>query len=501
MATNCNLSSLSVYIPSEDKPWNEQRAHHLYRRLSYGASPNLVRAALLRTPSEIVDVLVDEAINTPVTLAPDWTTITKNEYEASGIAFFDDNDNDIEGINDENRDSWYLQTVNDQINNGLQAMLTIFWHNHFVTEISEYTCAGYAVQYYNVLQKHCIGNFKDFVHEVGLTNAMLTYLNGVDNNANRPNDNYARELYELFTLGEDNGYTEDDILNTAKALTGYNNKNNENLLDPDNKDACTLITFSEETFNTDTKTIFGRSGNFGYDDVIDILFEEKADLIAEFIVGKLYKFFVSPTLHDPIIQELAEEFKIDFEIEPILRKLLKSEHFFDEEAMATIIKSPFDLHVNMLKVMGLSISDEQKMILYRQMATIGQQFYQPVDVAGWQGDYDWINSATLVGRWEYAMVLVGVIYNENPERLRDFTKEVSNNSGDVEVVVRSIIDAFIPRGLNTETDYEIATDDFKGEVPEEYFTNGQWTLDFETVPAQFILLFQYIVTIPEFQLK
>ena len=119
-------------------------------------------------------------------------------------------------------------------------MLTIFWHNHFVTQINEYDCAGYMVQYYNVLQKHALGNFKDFVSEIGLTNAMLVFLNGVDNNANRPNDNYARELYELFTLGEDNGYTEDDISNTAKALTGYNNKNNENPLDPDNDDIVSV---------------------------------------------------------------------------------------------------------------------------------------------------------------------------------------------------------------------------------------------------------------------
>ena len=222
MLTSCNFGSLAVYSPTQDKPWNKQRANHLYRRLAYGASPDLISVALQRTPESIVDVMVDEALSAPITSQPSWVLTSKNEAEAQGLVFDD--------FNEANRDDWYLQTVTDQLNNSLRALLTIFWHNHFVTELREYRCAGYMAQYYSVLQQYSLGNFKDFVREIGLTNAMLTYLNGVDNKENRPNDNYARELYELFTLGADNGYTEDDILETAKALTGYNNKNNDNLL-------------------------------------------------------------------------------------------------------------------------------------------------------------------------------------------------------------------------------------------------------------------------------
>lgn len=493
MLTSCNFGSLAVYSPTEEKPWNKQRANHLYRRLAYGASPDLISLALERTPESIVDVLVDEALNTPLTSQPDWTFTTKNEVEAQGLVFDD--------VNDVNRNNWYLQTVTDQLNNSLRALLTIFWHNHFVTEYREYKCAGYMVEYYNVLQQHSLGNFKDFVHEVGLTNAMLTYLNGVDNKENRPNDNYARELYELFTLGADNGYTEDDILETAKALTGYNNKNNENPLDPDNNNACTVITFSEETFNTDTKTIFGRSGNFGYDDVIDVLFEEKASLIAEFIVGKLYAFFVSPTLNTDVVSQLASEFQVDFEIEPILRKLFKSEHFFDDEAIGSIIKSPYDIQINLVKVANFDVTDEERFNIFEQNAEIGQQFFSPVDVAGWQADFDWVNSTTLVGRWFYLMNKISSVNDTDPEKLREFAKKVSDNSTDVEVVVRSIVDIFMPRGLNTEADYQVAIDDFKAEVPEIYFEDGTWNLDFETVPDQMVLLLHFLVTLPEFQLK
>lgn len=495
MSTNCNIGSLATYVPSDEKPWNEQRVHHLYRRLAYGASPSLVKAALLRTPESIVDLLVDEAVNVPVTEQPDWTFVTKNEYENSEGLAFDD-------YNDLNKEAWYLQTVTDQINNSLRALLTIFWHNHFVTEIGEYGCAGYMVEYYNVLQENSLGNFKDFVYKVGLTNAMLTYLNGVDNKENRPNDNYARELYELFTLGENNGYTEEDIAETAKALTGYNNKNNETILNAEgDNDSCTLITFSEDTFNNEIKIIFGRTGNFNYDDVIDILFEEKADLIAEFIVGKLYKFFISPNINEAIVQELAAEFQVDFELEPILRKLFKSEHFFDDEAIGAVIKSPYDIQINLLKVTGFDLTDEDKTILFNQNAQIGQQFFQPVDVAGWQADFYWINSSTLVGRWEYLLNRVASVNELNSELLRDFAKEASDSSGDVEVVVRSIVDTFLPRGLNTEADYEIAIDDFKGEVPDNYFEDGTWTLDYVSVPDQVVNLMNFLITQPEFQLK
>ena len=170
--------------------------------------------------------------------------------------------------------------------------------------------------------------------------------------------------------------------------------------------------------------------------------------------------------------------------------------------MATLIKSPYDIQINMLKVTGFPITDEQKETMLAQNSIIGQEFYQPVDVAGWQGDYDWVNSATLVGRWEFTLTIVNATNDEDSNRLRDFAKEASNNSRNVEEIVRSIIDALIPRGLNTETDYEIAIDEFKGEVPESFFEEGgAWDLDFETVPSQVQILFQYLVTLPEFQLK
>jgi len=483
---NCNNSSLQVYESSPDNLWDEKKAQHLYRRLTFGAPPPITKVALTKTPEEIVDLLVNEAVNLPSLTPPVWAGKGKQQLIDEGF--------DFDEVNGEYRREMYVHSINDALNNGLREVLTLFWHNHFVTQQSTYNCASYMYEYYNTLQEYGLGNFKEFVRKIGVTNAMLRFLNGKSNKKNRPNENYARELYELFTLGENNGYTQQDIEETAKALTGYN------------KGAfCEQIEFDPNTFNDSEKTIFGQTGNWGYDDAIDILFEEKAPLIAEFIVTKLYRYFVSPEINQTVISELASDFVIDFEIEPILRKLFKSEHFFDEKAMATLIKSPFDINMNFLKVTGFPIEEDRKLNLYWQTSAAGQQYFQPVDVAGWQGDYDWINTSTLTARWDIIMSHVWRVWNRNNgnrEKLRDFAKAAADGSEDVNIIVRRIIDTFLPKGLNTAANYQDATDVFKiDSIPIEYFTNGIWTLDYIEVPKQVRELLLYLIRLPEFQLK
>ena len=151
---------------------------------------------------------------------------------------------------------------------------------------------------------------------------------------NNPNENYARELYELFTLGEGNGYSQEDITETARALTGYNRF----------KTYLGVIEFNENSFDKGKKTIFGQTGNWGYKDVIDILFENKKDLIADFICTKIYRYFVSPQIDSSTVSDMAETFKQnEFELKPVLKQLFKSEHFFDPANNNVMIKSPIDM--------------------------------------------------------------------------------------------------------------------------------------------------------------
>jgi len=482
-STSCNTSSLSVYVPSTLNPWNAEKANHLYRRLHFGASKAEIDLALTQTPETVIDAIVDAAVATLPTADPSWANMSYQDFINAGL----DPDEQIQNNHNELR----LDAFDRFRNNGLHARLTLFWSNHFVTELESYYCSSSLFEYYKTLQTHALGNFEDFTRAIGTTNAMLVYLNGLENSAGSPNENYARELYELFTLGINNGYTQTDIVETAKALTGYNGWNG----------FCSPISFNINSFNTDNKTIFNQIGNWGYDDVINILFQERAPLIASFICEKLYKYFVSPNVNDTIVSLMADTFMLDFNIANVLRTLFKSEHFFDSLSLGTQIKSPYDLSINYLKVTGFTITQEFKQGLIYLNGVAGQNIFNPVDVAGWQGDHDWINSSTLTGRWEVMQYIIWHTWNNNPEELRTFAFETAGDIGDPYIITKAIIDRFVPKELHTVTDYDIATDIFKYNIPENYFDEGIWSLYAQEAPFQVVLLLLHIIQIPEFQIK
>ena len=480
---SCNTSSLAIYVPSATLPWNARRVNHLYRRLGFGINMTGITAALSNTPENLVDSIIDDAINLPETPAPLWANFTYSHYINNGLDFDEETQN--------NHNEWRQQALNDLLNDGLRGTLTLFWHNHFVTELDTYYCSNYLYRYYNLLQTYCLGDFKEFVRAIGLNEAMLIYLNGFENTSAEPNENYARELYELFTLGVDNGYDREDIVATARALTGYNHRN----------DFCDDLYFDASTFDNGIKTIFGQTGNHGYDDVIDILFEQRGSLIAEFICTKLYKYFVSPEVNETIIAELATSFEADFNIGNLLRKLFKSEHFFADEAIGTLIKSPYDLSHNFLLTTNFVIDEEDQGAIFYYNLLAGQELFNPVDVAGWQGDRDWINSSTLGGRWSALENFIWYTWNADRERLREFALETSDYSNDPAIIAKSIIDRFVPNELHTTTDYTVATDIFKAEIPQNYYDDGIWNLNWDQAPYQVVLLLLHIIKIPEFQLK
>ncbi len=481
---SCNESTLTPYVPTGDNPWNTTKIKHVYRRLGFGASQDKIDTALTLSPEEFIDSLVDDAISLPLTPTPPWGFYTVNDFA------------DMEEENPLYINQWRLQTGDDLFNENLRGRLTFFWMNHFVTELEAYNYAPYMFQYYNDLQHHAIGNFKTLVHQIGINSTMLYYLNGFQNTNTEPNENYARELYELFTLGEGNGYTQEDIVFTAQALTGYNHWD-----EPGGK-----IYFDESTFFDGEKIIFGQVGNWGYNDVIDILFQERAEEMAFFICSKLYKYFVSPAVDDlieqDIIQPLAQTLiDNDFELAPMLKLLFKSEHFFDKDALGVIIKSPFDVIFNFVNEAEFNSSGVMYAFIY-YAGVFGQIIYDPLDVSGWQRDEEWINTSTLTGRWQFFDIyLEFLLTNGYANTLRNFAKDLSNDSNDPHFITTVIINHFVSKELYTTQDYETATDIFKWEIPQNYYDDGLWNLDWDEAPLQVTLLLKHLATIPEFQLK
>lgn len=493
--TSCNLATLAEYVPTPENPWNVKKIHHLYRRIAFGASKAEVTVALVQNnPAALVDTLINDALALVPTPLPVWSTWNGDQFENAPL---DVSDYIIAGKN---------QMITDLLQNKVRDRLTLFWSNHFVTEDDTYRSPAYQVQYYNLLQIHALGNFRDFVYDIGINNAMLVYLNGNENIKDRPNENYARELYELFTLGVDNGYTEDDIQETAKGLTGYVNTNDISWGD---------ILFDPSQFSNESKTIFGQTGNWGYDDVINILFQQRGNQVAQFICGKLYAYFVSPTCNTDIVAQMAQTFvNNNYSIEAVLRQLFKSEHFFNIEASGTIIKSPCDINLCFFNEVDFTLLAGTNHIEFFNNTTriLGQNVLNPIDVEGWQGDEDWISPDLLLGRWESIRYVLGRAWNHNQSQFRDLIIDMpidtlgdgnlTPTTDDVNLVVRTILNYFFPRGIENTIIFNEAVGVFKIDgIPETYFEDGTWTLSYPEVDQQVAALLDYIAEIPEFQLK
>ncbi|MEM8485082.1 MAG: DUF1800 family protein, partial [Bacteroidota bacterium] len=238
---------------------------------------------------------------------------------------------------------------------------------------------------------------KQFVADIGLDATMLVFLDGAENVAEAPNENYARELCELFTIGLTNqsgqpNYTEQDVSEIARALTGY-------YLDEDDWE----VAFEAEMHDAGTKTIFGQTGAWGYNDVVNLLFSQRSNQIAFHICQKLYQEFVYEAPQPEIVQGLAQVFEANnFDIGAVLSTLLKSKHFFDPAFNIARIKSPFECFAGLIMDTGLSDNDSED--LYQEMAGAceyaGQLLLHPPNVGGYPGYRIWLSTSSVPARWD-----------------------------------------------------------------------------------------------------
>ncbi|MCM5662007.1 DUF1800 domain-containing protein [Galbibacter mesophilus] len=480
--TNCNVASLAPL----GQPLEDKHILHLFRRAGFGTSFDTIQSHVGKTAEQLATEIIDEAINMPLTAEPEWAAWDNTFYPADG--------DESRAIKRTQINEWKEAYVNDLRVNNLRDRLSFFWHNHFVTELREYDCPSYLHEYITLLQTHSVGNFRTFVYDIGINNAMLKYLNGDKSGKGNPNENYARELYELFTLGEGIGYTEEDIKETARALTGYVKRD----------EGCGPILFNPNAFDTKTKTIFGLTGAWGYDDVIAILFEQRPQEIANFVCGKLYEFFVNPMQIPAITQQLADTFIAnDFELAPVLAQLFSSEHFYDDEARGVIIKSHFDVFFNFCNETGFQTTTDMVMDGENICRMIGQEMFNPVDVAGWQRDRDWIGPSTLIGRWKMLEFYIDETFGMDEDQFANLALDIAGGPANIdpEDITRKIVDWFLPFGFHTPDDYNIAIDIFKNRVPQNYFDDGSWNLLSPSVPGQVFDLLQHLIKQPEFQLK
>src|SRR5208282_4912555 len=268
--------------------------------------------------------------------------------------------------------------------------LAFFWHGHFTTSARDERAASLMWRQNELLRRYAAGNFDPFLHAISKDPAMLDYLNNAQNKKQHPNENYAREVMELFTLGIGN-YTEDDVQEGARAFTGWTHDGDE-------------FIFREFQHDYGDKTFLGQTGNFDGDNVLDIILRQPA--CPRFVAGELFKYLAYDGVDDVLATALGDLFYGNqFELRPLIRTILTSRGFYSPECIGVQIKCPVQLFVGTVRMLGLSMPPEGAVI--SALSQMGQVPLMPPNVRGWPGGHLWINTSTLFIRYNTGVWLAG----------------------------------------------------------------------------------------------
>ena len=271
----------------------------------------------------------------------------------------------------------------------LREKMAFFWHGHFATRVVN---SRFNLQLLNTIREKSLGNFGDLLKAVSQSPAMLQFLNNQQNKKGHPNENFAREVMELFTLGRGN-YTEKDVQEGARAFTGWS-------FLPDGS-------FFERPRQHDfgPKTFLGKTGNFDGNDALNIILEQKGT--AKFIVTKIYKFFVNEKINPGIIEHLSDQFyDSKYDIKKLMTEIFTSKWFYNEENIGTKIKSPIELMAGIMRTLPMELEKPENLIVYQKL--LGQMLLYPPNVAGWPSGNSWIDSSTLMLRLQIPQIWSGL---------------------------------------------------------------------------------------------
>ena len=366
---------------------------HLYRRIGFGISPKTLTKLSKKSKKDVIDSLLQVSKNmTPLEVD---TSEIKNIFSGNMMMsskLDQETRRKIQKISRKKQIELNVVWIDRLTNSSeiLREKMTLFWANHFVCKDNSIT---YIQQFNNTLRKHALGDFRDFVNAVSKEAAMTKYLNTKQNKKQKPNENFARELMELFTLGVGH-YSEEDIQESAKAFTGYSH----NLQGEFN--------FRKRAHHEGDKTFFGKTGNFTGEDIIAIILEQKQ--CAKYICGKIYRYFVNDTMDENHVNAMADVFYKDYNIENVMRYMLMSNWFYDEKNIGTKIKSPIEFLVGLSNTIPTKFKKPKQLLNVQRL--LGQVLLNPPNVAGWKGGRNWIDSNTIVLRLKLPSLLLNSAY-------------------------------------------------------------------------------------------
>lgn len=365
----------------------QQKNLHLLSRVGFGVDTKNITTLNNHSPKDVYTVISASSKN-----KPNYLDVTNNSIKGLIMGIGDvakiqkgdltkEQKQQIQKQSREDIKSLNISWMNEMVNSPAQLLekISLFWHGHFA-------CRQINIYYQQLLLKeireNALGNFGDLLRTVSKSASMLAFLNAQQNKKEHPNENFAREVMELFTMGRGN-YTENDIKEAARAFTGWGfNLNGE-------------FVFRKFQHDNSTKTIFNKTGNFNGDDVLNMLLEQKQT--AKYITQKIYKFFVNEELDKENVNWLADRFyQSSYNIQQLMNDIFSSKWFFDEKNVGTKIKSPIELLVGIRKLLPMQIENEEVLLIFQR--ALGQLLFYPPNVAGWPGGKNWIDSSALMLR-------------------------------------------------------------------------------------------------------
>jgi uncharacterized protein (DUF1800 family) len=517
-------------------PWTKAEAAHLLKRTLFGPTNqqmidavsngmNATVSALLQTPA-IDQPLAYDPAETIVPMGSTWVTAV---YPANaGQAQL------VENARIKSLGAWMLKRLNTEPGT-ISEKICLFWHNHFGATAGSDSRGTY--NYFMTIRQHSLGNVKQLVKYITIDPNMLLFLNGATNNVFSPNENYARELLELFTIGKGpqigpgdySNYTEDDVAAGAKILTGYYINGLRSSTAPSPIALYNGIlhdgTTKQLSYHFGNATVANNNAN-EYSDYIDIIFQQNE--VANYICKKLYRYFVNYDLtadvETNVIPVMAQTMITNnYDVLPVLDELFKSEHFYDVSLRGSIIRGPLEMLMGMMNPTEsvpnytLATNSDLYLTIYILAEGMGQAYATPPSVAGWPVYYQspaftklWINSTTIKSRFDYAAaftILTGIPAGSNFFKVNalGFVDGLSNPSDAIQVI-DDICDVFFPKAIDAAQKLVL-----KG-----ILTNGlpdfEWTLQYndyignpgntafsDPVKIRIQLVLNRVFKMPEFQ--
>jgi hypothetical protein len=360
------------YQPSDRNPWDLKKAGHLYRRAAFGASWPELEQAVKDGPDKTLSLLLKGGPG-GAEMERIWAGGLKTIVATANAQ--------------QMKELWLLRMLYSP--QPFIEKLTLFWHNHFATSNTKVNNVAYMLGQNELLRRHAFGSFRTMLQEMSKDPAMMVWLDTNLSKKGMPNENYARELMELFSLGIGN-YTEQDIRQAARAFTGWEIRGGKYF-------------FNRPQHEFASKTVLGQTGDWSGEDIVRICLEQKS--CPYFITRKLFRFYVSETLEptDQLLEPVATAFReSDYDISVPVGMMLRSSLFFAPEVYRTRVKSPTDFGVGIVRALEGRVSATG---LANALDNLGQRLFYPPSVKGWDGGTTWLNSTTLLHRQNLALAI------------------------------------------------------------------------------------------------